>query len=123
MEDEADGLGAEGINILDLGQVFAVDESGIHVRSLQADRRSYEPFAAEEVGRRDHRVVIGKHSGSAAVHQVLTAAGIPVERREAEQLLPWIRTAAQRQRRWLTAREVVEVYQQRDCRCPVDAGQ
>ena len=42
-------------------------ESGIHVRGLLADRRSYEPFPAEAVGHAPTEFVLGKHSGRAAV--------------------------------------------------------
>ncbi len=41
-------------------------ESGIHVHALLADRRTYEPFAPESVGRGPSEVVLGKHSGRAA---------------------------------------------------------
>ena len=48
-------------------------ESGIHVHGLLFDRRTYEPFAAEEVGRDGTEIVLGKHSGSTAVRHVLGA--------------------------------------------------
>jgi homocitrate synthase NifV len=62
-------------------------ESGIHVRALLADRRSYEPFPAESVGHRPTEIVLGKHSGTAAVREVLAAKGIPVEAAEALAIL------------------------------------
>jgi homocitrate synthase NifV len=38
-------------------------ESGIHCSGLLQDRRSYEPFGAEEVGVEPPTLVIGRHSG------------------------------------------------------------
>ena len=48
-------------------------ESGIHVRGLLADRRTFEPFAPEMVGVPGREIVLGKHSGSTAIKYVLTA--------------------------------------------------
>lgn len=68
-------------------------ESGIHVRGVLADRRAYEPFAAESVGHAGTTIVLGKHSGSAAVRQALAADGVEVSRSEAAALLARLRTA------------------------------
>jgi homocitrate synthase NifV len=46
-------------------------ESGIHVHALLADHRAYEPFPAKTVGHRPTEIVLGKHSGAAAVRAVL----------------------------------------------------
>ena len=56
-------------------------ESGIHVRGLLADRRTYEPFAPRTVGHADTEIVLGKHSGGAAIRQVLAEKGIRIQRR------------------------------------------
>jgi homocitrate synthase NifV len=70
-------------------------ESGIHVRALLEDRRTYEPFPAEEVGGQQAvQVMIGKHSGSAAVRHVLAGEGIPIGPEDAQRLLAQVRTAA-----------------------------
>ena len=66
-------------------------ESGIHVRGLLADRRTYEPFAAENVGGRDTEIVLGKHSGTAAVRHVMASNGILIDSSEAAALLADIR--------------------------------
>jgi homocitrate synthase NifV len=69
-------------------------ESGIHVRGLLSDRRTYEPFAAESVGRRGAEIVLGKHSGAAAVRQVLADEGIRIGADEAAGVLAHIRASA-----------------------------
>jgi homocitrate synthase NifV len=69
-------------------------ESGIHVHGLLADRRTYEPFAAESVGRQGTEIVLGKHSGTAAIQHVLMREGIHISAAEAADLLPDVRAAA-----------------------------
>ena len=61
-------------------------ESGIHVHGLLRDRRTYEPFAAEAVGREGTEIVLGKHSGAAAVRHVLGRQGREVSPAEAQRL-------------------------------------
>ena len=61
-------------------------ESGIHVHGLLRDRRAYEPFAAEAVGRDGTEIVLGKHSGAAAVRHVLGRQGREVSPAEADRL-------------------------------------
>ena len=68
-------------------------ESGIHVRGILADRRAYEPFAAETVGHAGTAIVLGKHSGGAAVRHALAEEGVEVSRSEAAALLAGLRTA------------------------------
>jgi homocitrate synthase NifV len=66
-------------------------ESGIHVRGLLADRRTYEPFGAETVGHRDTEIVLGKHSGAAAVQHVLARRQQNVSPTEAASLAAALR--------------------------------
>jgi homocitrate synthase NifV len=51
-------------------------ESGIHVRGLLQDGRTYEPYDASQVGRSGREIVLGKHSGRAAVQHRLAAMGV-----------------------------------------------
>lgn len=46
-------------------------ESGIHVHALLRDRKSYEPFGACEVGGAGTKFVLGKHSGTTAIRELL----------------------------------------------------
>lgn len=51
-------------------------ETGIHVRSLLADKRSYQAFDESIVGVKSNKIVIGKHSGKAALEHFYTTKGI-----------------------------------------------
>jgi homocitrate synthase NifV len=74
-------------------------ESGIHVCGLLQDRRTYEPFAAEDVGRHGTSIVLGRHSGTAAIRHVLAEEGTSVSAAEAAALLADVRAAVRRAKR------------------------
>jgi homocitrate synthase NifV len=69
-------------------------ESGIHVRSILEDRAAYEPFPPEDVGSPPSRIVLGKHSGTAAVRHLLSTRGAAITPDEALELLAAIRARA-----------------------------
>jgi len=73
-----------------VGEAVFSHESGIHVDGLLKDRSNYETFAPEEVGRR-HRLVLGKHSGAAAVLNGYAEIGLHVEAPHVPRLLERIR--------------------------------
>ena len=73
-------------------QVFT-HEAGIHVDGILRDPATYEPFDPAEVGG-TRRLVLGKHTGSAALAHILTQAGMRVSREEARELLPLVRESA-----------------------------
>jgi len=73
-----------------VGEKVFTHESGIHVDGLLKDRRNYESFDPAEVGR-EHRTVLGKHSGSRAVVNAYAWLGLPVSDLQALALLARIR--------------------------------
>ncbi|TWU45151.1 2-isopropylmalate synthase [Novipirellula aureliae] len=91
-------------------QVFR-HESGIHVRAMQKDRRSYEPFAPSEVGQSDSVTVLGKHSGRAALHQAFAESGIELNTSQADRLLDAVRQRSSELGRSLTPIEVLRLYE------------
>jgi homocitrate synthase NifV len=73
-----------------VGEKVFTHESGIHVDGLLKDRRNYEGFDPAEVGR-EHRTVLGKHSGSSAVAGAYAQLGLLVSAEQARELLSRIR--------------------------------
>jgi homocitrate synthase NifV len=73
-----------------VGAGVFLHESGIHVDGLLKDRRNYEPFPPEELGRA-HQLVLGKHSGSRGVRDAYARLGIALEPQRARQLLERVR--------------------------------
>lgn len=68
-------------------------ESGIHVDGLIKNTRNYETFSPAEVGR-EHRTVLGKHSGSHSVIDAYAKIGLILSDIEAHLLLDMIRRHA-----------------------------
>jgi homocitrate synthase NifV len=65
-------------------------EAGIHVDGLLKDPRNYQGFDPMEVGR-NHRVVLGKHSGYRAVQAVYARLGFFLDDATARELLGAVR--------------------------------
>ena len=61
-----------------VGADIFTHESGIHVAGLLSDVRTYQGLDPAMLGRR-HKVVIGKHSGLAAIRAICGAAGLDVD--------------------------------------------
>lgn len=58
-----------------IGDALFEHESGIHVRGVLADTRSFEPFDPETVGAPERKIVLGKHSGRAAIQNAVANPG------------------------------------------------
>lgn len=91
------------------GTAAFLHESGIHCSGLLRDRATYEPFAAEDVGRVPPDFIIGKHSGSATIIQALARQGIQVDRDTASALLSEVRGCAARKKGPLSPGELVQL--------------
>ena len=76
-----------------VGEGAFTHESGIHVDGLIKNRANYQNFDPEEVGR-DHRLVLGKHSGSSAVIRTYAEMGILLDEIQAGTILARIRQYA-----------------------------
>jgi homocitrate synthase NifV len=76
-----------------VGEGVFTHEAGIHVDGLIKHRANYQPFDPALVGR-EHRVVLGKHSGSSAVMRAYAGAGIPLDEGQAQAILERVRAHA-----------------------------
>ncbi|WP_029010970.1 homocitrate synthase [Azospirillum halopraeferens] len=81
-----------------VGDAVFTHEAGIHVDGLLRDRRTYQNFDPAEVGR-EHRIVLGKHSGTAAVKMAYDRMGITVDDAAARLVLTQVRAFATRAKR------------------------
>ncbi|MGQ9371334.1 homocitrate synthase [Azospirillum sp. ST 5-10] len=81
-----------------VGDAVFTHEAGIHVDGLLRDRRTYQNFDPAEVGR-EHRIVLGKHSGTAAVRMAYRQLGIAVDDATARLVLAEVRALATRAKR------------------------
>jgi homocitrate synthase NifV len=83
--------------------------SGIHCAGQLRDRRAYEGFAPELVGRARPCFVFGEKTGGAAVQACLADGGVGVDRLEARRLAAQVRHLARTRGRPLTAAEVTQL--------------
>ena len=76
-----------------VGANIFTHESGIHVSGLLRDRRTYQALDPAELGR-DHRVVLGKHSGLTSVLHACGEIGLAVDVGRARSMLARVRRHA-----------------------------
>ena len=79
-----------------IGKNVFSHESGIHVHAVLNHRAAYEPFSAEDIGRTDSTtVVLGIHSGEAALRHALNELNIDHRNESLGWLLKRVRNHAQ----------------------------
>ncbi|MCC3868429.1 homocitrate synthase [Terrisporobacter mayombei] len=84
-------------------------ESGIHADGAMKNPKNYEAFDPSEVGL-ERQIVIGKHSGKAAVVNKFKEYEIELSKEESEVMLELIRQTSVRMKRNLFDKELVEIY-------------
>lgn len=89
--------------------VFA-HESGIHVDGALKNPQTYEIFDPDEVGL-ERQIVIGKHSGTAALINKFKEYGRVLTEQEVQELLPHVRKAAIQLKRPLFDKELMYLYE------------
>ena len=81
-------------------------ESGIHVDGLIKHPGNYQSFDPAELGR-SHRMVLGKHSGTAALVKAARELDFELGEAEARRLLPALREYAMQHKRPPSGRELL----------------
>jgi len=81
-----------------VGRAVFTHESGIHVDGLIRDPHTYQSIDPAEVGRR-HKLVLGKHSGTAGVRLACRRLGLDIPEEEARAILVRVRDLAARTKR------------------------
>ncbi|RTL48708.1 MAG: homocitrate synthase [Bradyrhizobiaceae bacterium] len=76
-----------------VGEHVFTHESGIHVDGLLKDQRTYQALDPRLLGR-SNRIVIGKHSGLAAITSLLAELQLSVSMEEAKSILARVREHA-----------------------------
>jgi len=92
-----------------VGEGAFTHEAGIHVDGLLKDRCNYQGVDPRELGR-DHRLVLGKHSGAHAVQRAYAAMQLVLDRRQAEAILAQIRGFVTRFKRAPAETELLSFY-------------
>lgn len=92
-----------------VGDNIFAHESGIHADGALKYPKTYEVFEPSEVGL-ERKIVIGKHSGTAAIIKNLNDKGYDVNHDIAEMVLSKVRTTAIELKRTLNDRELIYIY-------------
>ena len=90
--------------------IFA-HESGVHADGILKSPETYEAFAPEEVGG-VRQIMIGKHSGKAAVRAKFREFGMDLTESQAVAILEAVRTRAVELKRPLFEKELMYIYYQ-----------
>lgn len=93
-----------------VGTNMFAHESGIHADGALKNPKTYEPFLPEEVGL-ERQIVVGKHSGSAALKAKYAEYGIRLTEHQTEELLPKIRSYTVSMKRPLFDKELMYIYE------------
>jgi homocitrate synthase NifV len=94
-----------------IGKNVFTHESGIHVQAILNHRAAYEPFAAADIGRTDTtQVVLGVHSGEAALRHALEKLQINPGNAPLTWLLNRIRRQAVSTKKPITPRQLRNLF-------------
>jgi homocitrate synthase NifV len=94
-----------------VGGAAFTHESGIHVAGLLKDPCSYEALEPERYGR-TRRIVLGKHSGRAAIAQVLSSMGVAADPIALGMVLEEVRFRASTTKEAVGPVELLQLYEQ-----------
>lgn len=92
-----------------VGRRAFAHESGIHVAGLLKDRQTYEALLPERFGK-SRQIVIGKHSGKAAVAHALGQIGVVADERRLAFVLERVRQHAGRTKSAVGDGELLQFY-------------
>ena len=93
-----------------VGDLAFTHESGLHVDGLLKDPRNYQGVDPALLGR-EHKLVLGKHSGRNGVRSVFAALGFHLAETEIPPLLAAIRLFAEQNKRNPSESELLCLYQ------------
>lgn len=94
-----------------IGKNIFSHESGIHVHAVLNNRAAYEPFSAADIGRTDPtRIVLGVHSGEAALRHALNNLKINPGKEPLGWLLNRVKNHALKTKQPITLRQLRYFY-------------
>ncbi|MDD3840175.1 MAG: homocitrate synthase [Clostridia bacterium] len=94
-----------------VGRNMFAHESGIHADGALKNPKTYEVFKPEEVGLQ-RQIIIGKHSGTAAIMNKFNEYGIQLDQKIANEILAKVRQVAIELKRPLFDKELIYIYEE-----------
>jgi homocitrate synthase NifV len=90
-----------------IGENIWKHESGIHCKAMLVDRQSFEPFDINLFGNNiKAEYIIGKHTGSAIIKEILLQQGIKLEEEVVKKLIAHIKTRASIEKKVFSFEEI-----------------
>ncbi|MFI3282508.1 MAG: pyruvate carboxyltransferase [Rikenellaceae bacterium] len=93
-----------------VGELVLTHESGIHTKYLKRDRSTYQLFSAEEIGLKERRFRIGKHTCMSTLKNALEELGVTCREEILPHLLDEVRTWCTLNKRDLEPAELLTIY-------------
>jgi homocitrate synthase NifV len=90
-----------------VGDMALSHESGIHIKGLLKDRKSYQPFLAKDIGKNEYEFLYGKHSGTSALKHLIHESGIDFNLLNLNKLLELVKQHSINLKRNLSKNEVI----------------
>lgn len=90
------------------GEMICRHESGIHCRSLIENELSYQPFHPKEIGR-STEIVIGRHSGTTIIRQILEMHQVQVNEKKAAFISEQVKALSLSKKRSLHLNELIDL--------------
>ena len=81
-----------------VGENAFAHEAGIHVHGVLKERSTYEIMRPEDVGVKESRIVIGKHTGRHAVESRIRSLGYELKKEELEEVKSRVKALADRKK-------------------------
>ncbi|WP_412851632.1 homocitrate synthase [Ectothiorhodospira shaposhnikovii] len=97
-----------------VGEGVFTHEAGIHVDGLLKDPANYQGVDPAELGR-EHRLVLGKHSGARGVMAAYARMGVTLDKAQAALLLSRLRRSVSQSKRPPTEHELAAWYAELTC--------
>ncbi|AVX21722.1 MAG: homocitrate synthase [Bacillota bacterium] len=94
-----------------VGTNMFAHESGIHADGALKNPLTYEVFKPEDVGL-ERQIVIGKHSGTAAIKKKFAEYGVNLSEEDAAAILEKVRATAVELKRSLFDKELIFIYEE-----------
>lgn len=94
-----------------VGKRIFYHESGIHADGLMKNPLTYEILDPNEIGL-ERKIIIGKHSGTAAIKRRLISFGVELDEKAGYEILNKVRQASSVMKRALTDRELFSLYEE-----------
>lgn len=95
-----------------IGRFALAHESGIHTSSILRDRKSYQLFDADAIGRKELPFVFGKHSGRESIRCFFRDINIDVSEAECSRILEQVKRQSINLKRAISESEILEYYNQ-----------